>query len=37
MARTKQESERRKEMVGLLVPPKPAESLQNGAGLSEKT
>ena len=36
MARTKRESERRREMADLLVLPRPVESLQNGAGFSGK-
>ena len=37
MVRTERESERRREMEGLLVQPGPAKSLQSGAGLSGKT
>ena len=43
MARTERESDRRKreekrrEVANLLVLPKSAESLQNGAGFSEET
>ena len=38
MARTERESgRRRREVAGLLVLPRPAKSLQNGAGFSGKT
>ena len=39
MARTERESDRRRkrEMADLLVLPRPAKSLQNGAGFSGKT
>ena len=37
MARTEQESDRRKrEVAGLLMLPRPAKSLRNGAGFSGK-
>ena len=37
MARTERESDRIKEVEGLLVLPRPAKSVQNGAGFSGKT
>ena len=38
MARTERESDRkRREVAGLLMMPRPAKSVQNGAGFSEKT
>ena len=38
MARIERKSDkRRKEVAGLLVLPRPAKSLQNGAGFSGKT
>ena len=38
MVRTERESDRRRREVGnILVLPRPAKSLQNGAGISRKT
>ena len=38
MVRTERESDkRRREVADLLVLPRPAKSVQNGAGFSEKT
>ena len=37
MARTEREADSRREMADLLVLPRPAKSLQNGAGFSGNT
>ena len=37
VVRTERESDRRRKTAGLLVLPKPAKSVQNGAGFSGKT
>ena len=37
MARTERESDRRRKMADFMVLPRPAESMQNGAGFSGKT
>ena len=37
MARTERKSDRMKEVTDLLVLPRPAKSLKNVAGFSEKT
>ena len=37
VARTERESDKRKEVADLLVLPRPAKSVQNGAGFSRKT
>ena len=37
VAKTERDTERRKKMAGFLVVPRPAKSLQNGAGLIRKT